>query len=122
MLQLSPAQPSCQKLYSSFKLLMGCGTDDAYTQPNKQQQQHVLTATGNKPNQIIIRGQCEEKDATFFVDTGSSVSLLIFQTWRKIHYKLLSGSGDHSRMTRNVSNLFFIILENKFVVRQMYCS
>ena len=55
---------------------MGCGTDAAYTQPNKQQQQHVLTATGNKPNQIIIRGKCEDKDATFFVDTGSAVSLV----------------------------------------------
>ena len=59
---------------------MGCGTDAAYTQPNKQQQQqqqqHVLTATGNKSNQIIIRGKCEDKDATFFVDTGSAVSLV----------------------------------------------
>ena len=43
----------------------------------QQTHQELVLATSN-PNhkQIIVRGTCEGKGATFFVDTGSSVSLI----------------------------------------------
>ena len=44
------------------------------TQPSKPQQ--VNSTHGKSVTQIVLQGQCNKKDATFFIDTGSSVTLI----------------------------------------------
>ena len=73
MLPLQPAQSYRKELYGFFKLLGGCADNAAKTQPSQKQQINSVDTETTK--QIILRGRCNNKDATFFVDTGSSVTL-----------------------------------------------
>ena len=63
-----------------FKLLRDCAGPAAKSQSpnNKQQRKGPVTQVPppDPQNQIIVRGLCHHKEATFFVDTGSSVSLI----------------------------------------------
>ena len=59
-----------------FKLLEDCASTAAAAQSMSKQKSLQAKPESNSPTQIIVKGKCGEKASTFFVDTGSSVSLI----------------------------------------------
>ena len=66
-------KPHSKELHSFFKHEEGCMDTSATIQPSQKQKVNIMRS--NPANQIIVHGTCNSSNVTFFVDTGSSVSL-----------------------------------------------
>ena len=70
------SEPSGQALSSGFFKLLEDRADNADARSEDHTQQKVKATYSQRKEQIIVRGSCNGKAATFFVDTGSTVSLV----------------------------------------------